>query len=106
MKVGDASGQITCVFWDDMADTVARESLTPGSSVRLLHGYTKQGMCGEVEFHLGSRASFQILKRSSSETFTEAAVTPAGNFLASDQRRLRRLKSQRRRAQKERARAL
>ncbi len=48
MKVGDTSGQITCVFWDDMADTVARETLTPGSSVRLLHGYTKQGMGGEV----------------------------------------------------------
>ncbi len=66
MKVGDPSGQITCVFWDDMADAVAREGLTPDSQVRLLHGYTKNGMGGEVEFHLGSRASFQILKRSQS----------------------------------------
>jgi len=95
MKVGDASGQITCVFWDDMADTVAREALTPGSSVRLLHGYTKQGMAGEIEFHLGSRASFQILKRfSTSETFTQTPATPAVNFRASDQLRVRLLKLQ------------
>src|SRR6266516_2284573 len=59
MRVGDPSGQITGVFWDSLADTVARESLTPGSQVRLLHGYTKFGRAGEVEFHLGSRANIQ-----------------------------------------------
>ncbi len=101
LKVGDTSGQITCVFWDDMADTVARETLTPGSSVRLLHGYTKQGMGGEVEFHLGSRASFQILKRSSSpETFTHAPETPVVNFRASDQLRVRLLRLQKSQSEK------
>ncbi len=101
MKVGDVSGQITCVFWDDMADTVVRETLTPGSSVRLLHGYTKQGMGGEVEFHLGSRASFQILKRSSiPETFTHSPETPAVNFRASDQLHVRLLKLQRSQSEK------
>src|SRR6266571_134866 len=101
MKVGDVSGQITCVFWDDMADTVVRETLTPGSSVRLLHGYTKQGMGGEVEFHLGSQASFQILKRSSiPETFTHSPETPAVNFRASDQLHVRLLKLQRSQSEK------
>ena len=65
MRVGDTSGQITSVFWDSLADTVAREGLTPGSQVRLLHGYTKFGRAGEVEFHLGSRANIQILRRES-----------------------------------------
>jgi replication factor A1 len=65
MRVGDASGQITSVFWDSLADTVAREGLTSGSQVRLLHGYTKFGRAGEVEFHLGSRANIQILRRES-----------------------------------------
>ena len=67
MRVGDSSGQITSVFWDSLADTVAREALTPGSQVRLLHGYTKFGRAGEVEFHLGSRANLQILRRSPSQ---------------------------------------
>ena len=62
-KVADGSGQITCVFWDAMADNFAKEASAPGSGVRLLHGYTKFGLAGEVEFHLGSRASIQILTR-------------------------------------------
>jgi replication factor A1 len=95
MKVGDASGQITCVFWDDMAETVAREALPQGSNVRLLHGYTKHGMGGEVEFHLGSKASFQILKRSQSqEPPNSNLAVPAVNFRASDPLRIRLLKLQ------------
>src|SRR5215471_2259448 len=82
IRVSDGSGEITCVFWDNLADMAAREALTPGSQVRLLHGYTKSGMGGEVEFHLGSRASFQILRRSSDQV-TIAAPVPAVNFRAS-----------------------
>ena len=71
MTISDGSSQITCVFWDNLAETVARETLTTGSQVRLLHGYTKNGMGGDVEFHLGSRASIQILKRSQTDRPTQ-----------------------------------
>jgi replication factor A1 len=101
MKVSDASGQITCVFWDDMAETVAREALPQGSTVRLLHGYTKHGMGGEVEFHLGSKASFQILKRiQSQEPANNNMAAPAVNFRASDQLRVRLLKLQKSQSEK------
>ncbi len=65
-RVADGSGQITCVFWDAMADNFAKDALAPGSTVRLLHGYTKYGLAGEVEFHLGSRASIQTLAKGDS----------------------------------------
>jgi replication factor A1 len=95
IKIEDSSGKITCVFWDAMADTVAREHLTNGSQVRLLHGYTKHGMAGEVEFHLGSRASIQILKRSQFiDPNTTSASTPTVSFRASDELRARLLKLQ------------
>src|SRR5438046_8630069 len=77
MRVGDPSGQITGVFWDSLADTVAREALTPGSQVRLLHGYTKFGRAGEGEFHLGSRANIQILRRAASQGFGRTGVSSA-----------------------------
>jgi replication factor A1 len=93
MRVGDGSGEITCVFWDNLADMVAREGLTPGSQVRLLHGYTKQAMGGEVEFHLGSRASLQILRRSS-EQITIGTPDTSVNFRASDILRIRLLRLQ------------
>jgi len=95
MRVGDASGQITGVFWDSLADTVAREALTPGSRVRLLHGYTKFGRAGEVEFHLGSRANIQILGRASSQGFApNASSSVAGKLGASGLLRVRLLKLQ------------
>src|SRR5437773_10580563 len=93
MRVGDPSGQITGVFWDSLADTVAREALTPGSQVRLLHGYTKFGRAGEVEFHLGSRANLQILRRAQSQGFGTTGVwSAAAKIGASDLLRVRLLK--------------
>ncbi|TMI48935.1 hypothetical protein E6H17_02335 [Candidatus Bathyarchaeota archaeon] len=95
MRVGDPSGQITGVFWDSLADTVAREALTPGSQVRLLHGYTKFGRAGEVEFHLGSRANLQILRRAQSQGLAASGVSSAAvNVGVSDLLRVRLLKLQ------------
>jgi len=95
MRVGDISGQITGVFWDSLADTVAREALTPGSQVRLLHGYTKFGRAGEVEFHLGSRANIQILRRAQYQTFgTDNVPAPTPKGGTSNLLRVRLLKLQ------------
>lgn len=95
MRVGDASGQINGVFWDSLADTVAREALTPGSRVRLLHGYTKFGRAGEVEFHLGSRANIQILGRASSQALAPSIASGvAGKLGAPGLLRMRLLKLQ------------
>ncbi len=95
MRVGDVSGEITSVFWDSLADTVAREALTPGSTVRLLHGYTKFGRAGEVEFHLGSRANIQILRRAKYQGFGTNDVHGAPKVGTSDLLRVRLLKLQR-----------
>jgi replication factor A1 len=74
---------------------VAREALTPGSRVRLLHGYTKFGRAGEVEFHLGSRANIQILGREFSQGFApNASSSVAGKLGASGLLRVRLLKLQ------------
>lgn len=101
LMVGDTSGRITCVFWDEMAESVAREDLPQGSLVRLLHGYTKQGMGGEVEFHLGSRASFQILRRSNAVNDSPGGnLVPLVNFRASDQLRVRLLRLQKSQSEK------
>ena len=74
-RVADGSGQITCVFWDAMVDNFVKEALAQGSTVRLLHGYTKLGLAGEIEFHLGSRASIQILTRDNSLSVNSSDVS-------------------------------
>jgi replication factor A1 len=63
VKLKDGSGQITCVLWDSTAEIVEKEQLATGSRLRLAHGYTRLGLAGEVEFHLGSRSSIEILSK-------------------------------------------
>jgi replication factor A1 len=63
VKLKDGSGQITCVLWDSTAEIVEKEQLATGSKLRLVHGYTRLGLAGEVEFHLGSRSNIEILSR-------------------------------------------
>lgn len=68
IRLADASAQITCVCWDSIAKVVADQGLGLGSKVRLEHGYTKYGRAGEVEYHLGSRSSIQLLSTPLRET--------------------------------------
>ncbi|HEV2119131.1 MAG TPA: hypothetical protein VGS11_03345 [Candidatus Bathyarchaeia archaeon] len=63
VKLKDSSGQITCVLWDATAEIVEKEQLGNGSKLRFSHGYTRLGLAGEVEFHLGSRSSIEILSK-------------------------------------------
>jgi replication factor A1 len=75
VKLKDGSGQITCVLWDSTAEIVEKEQLSAGSELRLAHGYTRLGLAGEVEFHLGSRSSIEILSRTAmSELALSSAV--------------------------------
>ncbi len=66
VKLKDGSGQITCVLWDSTAEIVEKEQLGDGSRLRLAHGYTRLGLAGEVEFHLGSRSNIEVLSRTPS----------------------------------------
>jgi len=61
IRLGDSSGQITCACWDAIGEFVFGQSLMTGSRVRLEHGYTKYGRGEEVEFHMGSKSSIQLL---------------------------------------------
>jgi len=54
MILGDSTGSVTVVFWDDKADHVEASKITPGKIVRVLHGYSRERR-GDVEVNMGSR---------------------------------------------------
>ncbi len=54
MLVGDRTGSVALVFWDEKADQVAASKIRPGKIVRLLHGYTRERR-GEIEVNVGNR---------------------------------------------------
>ncbi len=63
VRLKDDSGQITCVLWDTSAEIIQRENLASGAKLRMSHGYTRLGLAGEIEFHLGSRSNIEVLDR-------------------------------------------
>jgi len=54
MLIGDKTGYVPVVFWDDKADYVEASKLKPGKIVRILHGYTRERR-GNVEINIGNR---------------------------------------------------
>ncbi len=54
MIIGDKTGTVVLVFWDDKADHVIASKLEPGKIVRLLHGYSRERR-GNVEVNVGNR---------------------------------------------------
>ena len=54
MIIGDKSGTVTVVFWDEKADHVEASKLEPGTIVRVLHGYSRERR-GNIEVNMGNR---------------------------------------------------
>ncbi|MFH0849348.1 MAG: OB-fold nucleic acid binding domain-containing protein, partial [Candidatus Bathyarchaeota archaeon] len=54
MILGDKSGTVTVVFWDEKADHVEASKLEPGTIVRVLHSYSRERR-GNIEVNVGNR---------------------------------------------------
>lgn len=59
MLIGDSTGSVAAVFWDEKADHVSASKIAPGKIVRILHGYTRERR-GEVEVNVGSRGQIYM----------------------------------------------
>ncbi|MCD6479362.1 hypothetical protein J7L65_01050 [Candidatus Bathyarchaeota archaeon] len=52
--LGDSTGVVSTVFWDERAEQLERSGVKPGKIIRVLHGYTRERF-GEVELNVGRR---------------------------------------------------
>jgi ssDNA-binding replication factor A large subunit len=52
--LGDETGSVTAVFWDEKADHVEASNLKPGKLVRIIHGYSRDRR-GNIEINIGNR---------------------------------------------------
>ena len=59
MLLGDQTGSVAVVCWDEKADHVAASRVKPGKIVRVLHGYTRERR-GEVEVNVGRRGQIYL----------------------------------------------
>jgi ssDNA-binding replication factor A large subunit len=59
MLLGDKTGTVTIVFWDDKADLVEASKVEPGRIIRILHGYSRERR-GNIEVNMGSRGQIYM----------------------------------------------
>lgn len=59
MIIGDSTGSVAVVFWDEKADHVVASKVSTGKIVRILHGYTRERR-GEVEINIGNRGQIYM----------------------------------------------
>ena len=56
----DNGGVLRVMLWNERADLVERGELKAGQAVRLLHGYTREDRCNQVELHLGGKSQIEV----------------------------------------------
>jgi len=59
MLLGDGTGSVAIVLWDEKADLAAASKIKQGKIVRVLHGYTRERR-GEIEINVGSRGQMYL----------------------------------------------
>jgi len=81
--MGDKTGTVTVVFWDEKADHVEASKLAPGKIIRVLHGYSRERR-GNIEVNMGNRGQMFMEPMDAVEEDFPALdtffVTPAGVF--------------------------
>jgi len=60
LNVIDKSGSTIVVLWDDKVDFVEMGKIKEGDIIRIAHAYTREGLGGEVEVHVGAKSEIQI----------------------------------------------
>jgi replication factor A1 len=84
--IADQTSKIRVTFWDDDVDKIAK--LKEGDIIRIIHGYTKEGFRGGLEFTVGRKAEIVLNPKDSqlkqldlSEVSFESVPTQASRVL-------------------------
>lgn len=74
--LSDPTGQVNCVAWDRQAEKLSTLQLQ-GNTMRISHGYTREGLGGNVELSIGDRGEVEVASDSSevSEESTEHFIS-------------------------------
>jgi replication factor A1 len=84
--IADQTSKIRVTFWDDDVDKITK--LKEGDVIRIIHGYTKEGFRGGLEFTVGRKAEIVLNPKDSqlkqldlSEVSFESVPTQASRVL-------------------------
>ena len=72
--VSDKSGTLRVVLWDDKVDLIESVKIQRDQTIRISHGYVREGLDGKPELHMGNKANIKILTESTKK-LTEITET-------------------------------
>jgi ssDNA-binding replication factor A large subunit len=58
--LADETGVIQCLAWGDKGLTLQKSGELQGKIIKILHGYTREGLKTSIELHLGAKSSITI----------------------------------------------
>jgi replication factor A1 len=76
--ISDESGTLRVVLWDHKVDLVEKGKIRQEQTIKISHGYVREGLDGKPELHLGDKGRIKIL---SEATKTLAEITKTGGPL-------------------------
>jgi len=76
LLIADESGTLRVALWDEKADLVEAGKIEGGQIIRFSHGYTREGLDGRLELHMGMRGDIQF----SPPEVVEKEYPPVTNF--------------------------
>ena len=84
--VSDKSGTLRVVLWDDKVDLIENGKIQRDQTIRISHGYVREGLDGKPELHMGNKANIKILTESTKKlteiTETGGPITVEGTVTA------------------------
>jgi ssDNA-binding replication factor A large subunit len=60
LLIADKDAILRVVLWNDKVDLIELGELKAGQIVRFSHGYTREGLKGKAELHLGSKSQIEV----------------------------------------------
>ncbi|MBN1280697.1 MAG: hypothetical protein JXA00_03520 [Candidatus Thermoplasmatota archaeon] len=60
LDIGDETGSCRLVLWNNDIEYITSKDITPGSRVKVINGYTKQGYDGGMEINLGRWSMLEV----------------------------------------------
>jgi replication factor A1 len=62
LLVSDGNGTLRVVLWDDKVDLVENSKIQHEQTIRISHGYVRQGWGRNLELHVGKRGIIEVLE--------------------------------------------
>ena len=64
MIISDKSGKLRVVLWDKKVDLVETGKIQQEQTIRISHGYVREGLDGKLELHVGEKGKIRVLTES------------------------------------------